>query len=1288
MILFFSFTVLFAVVEETESLSAFLYGDAPNCEYGNWISHVVEGIASAGYNQYAPWDVQNNGFGNFVIPSENELDIWNDVVEHFVAGNLSIAESILSLAQLPYQVVIFHDTDSDRTFNMLREIPNLDYYDGNSTFDTADDEVGAFDYGWGLYILYPEGENPHITTAPHPNDDYISIPLAHKAFIEHESKFLLISGVGREVVWTEVGNYTNSKSLCDPSRVEEHPFNICYQQFCESIRTEFGQHEFSLQIHSYDWGASHAGFPNVQISAGYYAGSPDLPIRDHSSLKLDIPNASGEIVVSANSVGLHPDVPLNEYYSFHCNEYEFCFANEDTTFAVNTGIDLCGYSQNRQILFTQNGMSHHDNFERFLHLEMDELPNVYAQTEQNYHWFHGWNAIENRWDIQHRFDRPIAYYSVWIEASKNVLMSLYEMDDNLIPTPPSNLEIISAHSNEIAVRWDKGDSYDVETYQILYANEPFYDLQNCSIIDKNDFSKLACLAQETFTLEDVEADLPYYFAVRIKDKNGNFSEISNIVIGMVGNVSVNYFNCVNRDSSVELNWRATSDSDFQGFNVLRKSENSDFELIDSWLSNPDLAGQNGYNVLYEFIDSDLQNGMEYVYKLSFHKNNTEFTVDDLEYGNPEKIYQIVAFQQNGIFADTCYFGYNKDATDGYNSNYDFDADDSTSGDYFFAQFYEEDWTTHQELYQNIVKNYNPSTDVKSWAFRVRTNQLSEPVEIGISNFDRDLGSFYLLENDEIYTNLVSENYIFTPNSTGFYEFTLLYGNVNPSVNFTTIPNQILRAGAVAYFTWQIEQIMDIDNINVYIENDNESIVIGEELPATTTEIIWDIPEINAPNLRLKLELIMSDGSILNHFSEYRIGVIPSTYSIQTEVGWSLMAKSFETDEFSAAEIFGSESIFYEFYLEEFSETNELDFLKSYWMHAFAENEVVLNDFEMVSNEYYIDLTEGWNLIPNPHLAIYNAEQLIFSVNNGEYEFYDAVQNGLIEPAIYEFDNYFNSVEQMIPSTAYYLYSYDDDISLRFIPFYENLSSPEFPLDWKLKIVAEQSDFSAVTVGTSPQADSLYNPYYDYLKPTHKPFEDDISFYVVDNSDESRKLHQSITAPQNPNADFSYLWNARLELNSLEPILFEKKEDDIPENHNIYLQIDGETLDLSEVNFAEFTPSDTLLQITILVTDADVSDAEDDCELEITKQKLRNYPNPFNGRTTISFALNSGITENIVIVIYNIKGQKVETLSNIEIDKSGNYQIVWDASKFASGIYFYKLSGNGKTIATKKMLLLK
>ena len=94
------------------------------------------------------------------------------------------------------------------------------------------------------------------------------------------------------------------------------------------------------------------------------------------------------------------------------------------------------------------------------------------------------------------------------------------------------------------------------------------------------------------------------------------------------------------------------------------------------------------------------------------------------------------------------------------------------------------------------------------------------------------------------------------------------------------------------------------------------------------------------------------------------------------------------------------------------------------------------------------------------------------------------------------------------------------------------------------------------------------------------------------------------------------------------------------------------------------------------------------ELEITNFNLQNYPNPFNDATTISFTLNAENTKKAEIEIYNIKGQKVKTFPNLQITNSPNFQIVWNAKKFSSGIYFYRLIADDKIIKTKKCLLIK
>ncbi len=81
---------------------------------------------------------------------------------------------------------------------------------------------------------------------------------------------------------------------------------------------------------------------------------------------------------------------------------------------------------------------------------------------------------------------------------------------------------------------------------------------------------------------------------------------------------------------------------------------------------------------------------------------------------------------------------------------------------------------------------------------------------------------------------------------------------------------------------------------------------------------------------------------------------------------------------------------------------------------------------------------------------------------------------------------------------------------------------------------------------------------------------------------------------------------------------------------------------------------------------------------------QNYPNPFNPSTIIKYSIP---TEGfITLKIFDMLGREVETLIN-QNQKSGSYEIEWNANNQSSGIYFYQLKTSAN-IKTQKMLLLK
>ena len=82
--------------------------------------------------------------------------------------------------------------------------------------------------------------------------------------------------------------------------------------------------------------------------------------------------------------------------------------------------------------------------------------------------------------------------------------------------------------------------------------------------------------------------------------------------------------------------------------------------------------------------------------------------------------------------------------------------------------------------------------------------------------------------------------------------------------------------------------------------------------------------------------------------------------------------------------------------------------------------------------------------------------------------------------------------------------------------------------------------------------------------------------------------------------------------------------------------------------------------------------------------LQNYPNPFNPQTEIPFTIS---TQTIVVLkIYDLLGREVATLLNEQM-QPGSHVVHWDASRFASGVYFYQLQTNECT-DTKKLILLR
>jgi hypothetical protein len=81
---------------------------------------------------------------------------------------------------------------------------------------------------------------------------------------------------------------------------------------------------------------------------------------------------------------------------------------------------------------------------------------------------------------------------------------------------------------------------------------------------------------------------------------------------------------------------------------------------------------------------------------------------------------------------------------------------------------------------------------------------------------------------------------------------------------------------------------------------------------------------------------------------------------------------------------------------------------------------------------------------------------------------------------------------------------------------------------------------------------------------------------------------------------------------------------------------------------------------------------------------QNYPNPFNPTTTIKFELPK--SSQVRLSVYDMLGREVSLLVN-EKREAGVHEVKFDASKLASGVYFYRMQA-GDFVLTRKLLLLR
>ncbi|MCC6477383.1 hypothetical protein IT157_10055 [bacterium] len=499
-------------------------------------------------------DPQTNGFGAFeLIPAGAEGDStlarWKQIFVEAIRNDWQAADSLLQLhgTNWDFELVHFTDTELQKEFYIFRELLDFNYIDFNGDGPSENDVVGSFNKGWGVFVFNPTARHPEaVIQMPHPEDDFLSIPVGLEMFIRNEAAIMMIAGAGREVLWDEEQNeYTNTYSLSDPTRNGRHPFAKCTEAAFDEWNSWPVSPLVVLQLHSYDHYA-HIYLSDIQACAYRDDGKPNPPLRD-VGFHEDIVHGMQQYPVN----GIDGDTAIireiDSYFGLWSSPV-YSFYNADPPIALVANGDLLGSPNNIQAVYCHQGHNVDRHTENFIHVELDEYPDGLWTPVNWTRWLPGTPPA-----TPETFQHALTYYMPFIVAWDSAL-TWHALPDTSAPLYCAPYQATETGGNKVYVRWGPyaADPH-FDTYEVFYDLLPITPNSPKKTRTSTGYSALG--TQTTTGIEITGLNPPlenYRFAVRAKDMLGYTSALST-EIGITDGLIHDLTFCMVNDS-LHLNW--------------------------------------------------------------------------------------------------------------------------------------------------------------------------------------------------------------------------------------------------------------------------------------------------------------------------------------------------------------------------------------------------------------------------------------------------------------------------------------------------------------------------------------------------------------------------------------------------------------------------------------------------------------------------------------------------------------------------------------------------------------
>ncbi len=465
----------------------------------------------------------------------------------------------------------------------------------------------------------------------------------------------------------------------------------------------------------------------------------------------------------------------------------------------------------------------------------------------------------------------------------------------------------------------------------------------------------------------------------------------------------------------------------------------------------------------------------------------------------------------------------------------------------------------------------------------------------------------------------------------------------PSID-VTYPNggEILASGIPTTITWS-HKYLDTVKLEYSTNNGTSWTLIADNVPASQNQYSWLVPQVATTQGRVRVSDALTGLYVDSSFGTFSILLNPDVIT-----GWNLLSVHLTPPDARKSLLFPSASSVAYTYNGSYFQHDTLLTGVGYWLKFIVPQYTTYTGDSLAIDT--IDVKAGWNMIGSISTPV--ATSTITEI-----------PSGIVTSSYFGYVTGYTESTVLEPKKGYWVKTNADGKLI--------LQSSSMIPQSVMKYYDERSKFNSLTItDRTGQQQTLY--YTDKnitvdkyeLPPVPPQGVFDVRFgsnQMVEEFNPSKEISILVSSASYP---LTVSWQS-ISKNSPASLI---------SNEGIVVLVGrGESRFASSesqlrMRFSSETPAGTPCIFTL----------------------NQNYPNPFNPTTSLRYQLPS--SGHVTLKVVDILGREVTLLVNEE-KQAGSYQIEWDASSLASGMYFARLEvrpeyASKVSVDMKKMLLLK